>query len=337
MAETTDNDAETTEQNSQFSVIDATLASLRITGSVLLRESYAAPWAIAIPEKHALAELLATHANVRVVAFHLVELGHCSLKVNGEKEILLTAGEMAVCFGGAAHQLSLGDAKTNIDLLGLISQRNNPRDPQRLGLPTGTSLLCGAFLLQDTQLNPLFNALPAVLHVAPTRHGALHNLTGVARMIIDELDKHMPASGFIVARLLEVLCAEAIRSHVSANTSVHTNWFRGVNDQIVGRAISAIHRQPGASWSVQQLAHGVAMSPSRFAARFAEVVGESPMAYVTKWRMYLACQSLKSGRQNVEQLARSLGYESQAAFSRAFRKWLGVSPAAWRAQQAAAS
>lgn len=189
------------------------------------------------------------------------------------------------------------------------------------------------FLLHNTELNPLFEALPPVLQSALSRAGELHNLAGVARLITDEMDRRTPGGPFIVERLLEVLCAEALRTHLQTVGDTQPGWFRGIRDPAIGRAISAVHADPGHPWSVKRLAQAVAMSPSRFAARFTASIGESPMVYVTKWRMNLACRRLATEKGGVERIAASLGYENQAAFSRAFKKWVGQSPASWRAGQ----
>lgn len=130
-----------------------------------------------------------------------------------------------------------------------------------------------------------------------------------------------------------MLCAEAVRAYIETTPHQDTSWFRGVRDPIVGKAIAAIHQHPGINWTVKRLAQGVAMSPSRFAARFSEALGDSPMAYVAKWRMNVACRQLVTSQQGIGQIASDVGYESLAAFSRAFKKHVGVPPATWRAQE----
>jgi len=333
MAKTTVDFAEATDFSLLSSVIDDTLRSLRVTGSLLLRESYAPPWSIAIPDTDKLAALLKVDSGVRVVAFHLVEFGHCEIKPKGGDEVLLTAGEMAICFGGGAHRLSQGESSATQSIEALLAGGPNLRRPDALGRNAGAALLCGAFLLHDTAFNPLFAALPPVMRATLSRPGALHNLAGVARLMAEEIDRKPLAGGYIVERLLEVLCAEAVRAHVEAVPRHETGWFRAIKDPIVGRAIAAIHSRPGADWSVLRLAAQVAMSPSRFAARFSEALGESPMAYVSQWRINIACRQLATTRQGVEQVAANVGYESLAAFSRAFKKRVGESPAAWRTRE----
>jgi AraC-like DNA-binding protein len=273
--------------------------------------------------------VLAVNNAVRVVAFHLVEFGHCSIRPDTGKEFLLKAGEMAICFGGESHLLFQGRAAKPQSLETLLAGGPNI---QRSSMDRAgdAALMCGVFLLHYTAFNPLFDALPLWLHTPISRAGELHNLAGVARLMAEEMDRRSLGGGYVVERLLEVLCAEAIRAHIEAVPRQETSWLRGIKDPVVGRAIAAMHAYPGEAWTVLKLAERVAMSPSRFAARFAETVGDSPMAYLSKWRMNLACRDLANTQHSIDQIATKVGYESLAAFSRAFKKNIGMSPAAWR-------
>jgi len=333
MLETTENYAQTTAIDPLSGAIDDALRSLRISGSLLLRESYAPPWSIAIPSADGLGGLLGVSPGVRAVAFHLVEFGHCEITPEGGEPMLLTAGEMVICFGGQTHRLSQGKPPRIQPIETILAGGPNLNRPDRRERSPGASLLCGVFQLQHTMFNPLIAALPAVMHVSLSRAGELHNLSGVARLMAEEIDRHSLGSGYVVERLLEVLCAEAIRAHIEAMPHGDPGWFRGIKDPIVGRAIAAFHLRPGEDWSVGRLADAVAMSPSRFAARFSESLGESPMTYVTKWRMNVACRQLTTTQRRVDQIAADVGYESHAAFSRAFKKYVGTSPAAWRTRE----
>lgn len=323
----------TTEKASGLGVVDDALRSLRITGSLLLRESYAAPWAVAIPDSKGLSQLLGLAAGVRAVAFHLVEFGHCEIAYDRADSVLLKAGDMAVCFGDAAHRVSAGKRPQTQAIAGLLSGGTNTQRPHGTDHAPTTSLLCGVFLLRHTELNPLLAALPSVVHATLARTGALHNLSGVARLLSDEIERASHGSGYVIERLVEVLCAEAIRAHIETAPSAAVGWFRGIKDPVVGRAIAAIHAGPGEDWSVQRLAREVSMSPSRFAARFSESLGDSPMAYVASWRMNVACRKLATSGLAIDQIAADVGYESHAAFNRAFKKRVGLPPAAWRARQ----
>lgn len=330
MLETPDQLSETTESSALCRIIDDALRALRIAGSLLLRETYSPPWSIAIPDARRLSDLLGFSVHTRAVAFHMIEFGQCEIAPDGGEPMVVSAGEMAICFGGQPHELSQGHGTRPQTVETLLRGGPNIQRPSTRHDVNGASLLCGVFLLRERAFDPLLAALPPILHTKLSRPGELHNLSGVARLMAEELDREAYGSGYVVARLLEVLCAEAIRSHIESDTSGQPGWLTAIKDPVVGRSIAAIHGRPGTSWSVKKLAQLVAMSPSRFAARFSAAVGESPMAYVTKWRMNVACRRLESTNQSVDQIAAALGYESLPAFSRAFKKQVGVSPARWR-------
>lgn len=331
MLKAIDNFAETTDMAGINDVVADALRSLRISGSLLLREAYSPPWAVTVPDANTLAALLGVKAGVRVVAFHLVEFGQCDIAAASGERVLLQAGEMLVCFGGEAHRISQGTTTQAQTIETLLAGNTNTRRPAATDLASATSLLCGAFLLHHTTFNPLFAALPRMLHTALSRTGELHNLAGVARLMAAELDRKSLGGGYIVERLLEVLCAEAVRAHIESVPQQEVSWFRGIKDPSVGRAIAAIHLRPGENWSVERLAQLVAMSPSRFAARFTAAIGDSPMVYITKWRMNVACRQLVTAQLGIDQIAANVGYASLAAFNRAFKKHIGLPPAAWRA------
>jgi AraC-like DNA-binding protein len=333
MFNTTDSCAKTTAGYTFSSIIDTTLSSLKISGSLLLRETYASPWSISIPDSKQLAKLRGIDSNACVVAFHLVEFGHCTVKSESGEEILLKAGEMLICFGGNSHRLFQGKKPKNQPIEALLAGGPNIHSPHATAGAEEASLLCGVFILHQTSFNPLFSALPSAMHASLSRPGEMHNLSGVARLLAEEIDRKPLGGGYVVERLLEVLCAVAIRAYIEALPHQEVSWFQGIKDPIIGQAIATFHKQPGANWSVQRLADDVAMSPSRFAARFSASLGDSPMAYITKWRMNLACQALGNSKQRLEQIASNVGYENQAAFSRAFKKHVGVSPATWRMHQ----
>lgn len=329
MTKTINNNAKTTEENTFGDLIDHPLRSLRITGSLLLRESYAAPWSIDIPQSQELGSLLQLPSGAMAIAFHLVEFGHCWVQTDDE-EISLSTGEMVISFGGVPHTLYLGKSRHHTPIATLLAGGPNIQKPRTIQNADCTSLLCGVFIVRDTTLNPLFSALPNLLHTSLSRISEMHNLSGVARLITEEIDRNSFGSHYMIERLLEILCAEAIRSHIETSPHNEPSWFKGIKDPIINRALSAIHKQPSIPWSVKKLADHVAMSPSRFSARFVAAMGNSPMNYLAKWRMNLACQMLATTKQPLEKIATEIGYENTTAFSRAFKKHTGLSPANWR-------
>ncbi|MEW6682985.1 MAG: AraC family transcriptional regulator [Nitrospirota bacterium] len=333
MLKTTESFAKTTKSDSPIDCLSDVLRSMRISGSLLLREEYASPWAISIPDAETLGALLQVKTEVRVVAFHFVQRGHVEITLHNGNEAVIEAGEVAICFAGSAHQISQGLNPHVMPVETLLAGSDNVFRPGEKHRARSTSLVCGVFLLHDTHLNPLFAALPPLLHSSVSRSSGWHNLSGVADLLAQETTRRSFGSGYVIDRLLELLCAEAVRSHIERTHHQEVGWFRGLRDPTVGRALVMIHSRPGENWSVKRLAQGVAMSPSRFAARFAAALGESPMAYVAKWRMNVASRLLNGTQRGIGEIAADVGYVSLPAFHRAFKRHLGVPPATWRGRQ----
>ena len=332
MSVTTLNYAETTDYGGYSDVLSDIMSSMRIAGSVLINEDYAPPWGVTIPDAERLRTVMKLGNDVRVVAFHFVKRGYIEVTPSGEDSVTVESGEMAICFGGLSHRVSQGKEKKSVSAEVLLTGGKNPFQPDARNKARSTSLMCGVFMLRNVELNPLFSSLPPVLHVSAQRPGRLHNLPGVLHWMSQEVAQTAPGGNYVIERLLEILCAEVLRAHLE-NSTTGSGWFSGLKDPVVGRAISMIHSRPGEQWTVNRLAQGVAMSPSRFAARFTAALGDSPMAYVTKWRMNVAGRLLGESRQGVGEIAADVGYENVAAFTRAFKRHLGVPPATWRSGQ----
>ncbi len=318
----------------QDDILSDVLRSMRISGSTLLNDDYAPPWAIAIPDAEQMAVLLEVKAGVRVVAFHLVKRGSIEMTASDGKSIRAEAGEIIIGFGGLAHQISQGPARSSLTVATLLAGDANIFAPSYKDEMRYTSLTCGVFLLHDVELNPLFAALPPWLHLSTRSLTGGRNFALVAESLTQEVDQALMGSGYVIDRLLELLGAEAIRSYMKLTPIQTTGWINGLNDPVVEGAIALIHANPGAGWTVQRLAAGMSLSPSRFAARFVAAIGDSPMSYVTKWRMNVASRLLTQTQQGVQEIATAVGYESSAAFNRAFKKHLGLPPAAWRSHRA---
>lgn len=322
--------AETIGMEDNLCVLSNALNSMRISGSILLNEDYVPPWGVSIPNAHKLAKLLQVKRDEQVVAFHLVKRGYVELTPEGSDPIIIEAGEMAICFGGGAHRLSQDSNQEAVSVETLLQKGNNPFKPIAGNKVRSTSLMCGVFMTRNIELNPLFSALPAILHSSAFHSGTLHNLPGVVDWLSKETEQTTRCT-FVIERLLELLCAEAMRFYLET-APPESRWLTGIKDPVIGRALALIHSSPGADWSVNRLAQRVAMSPSRFAARFTATLCDSPMAYITntKWRMNIAGRLLVESQRSVEEIAAEVGYENVTAFSRAFKRHLGMSPTSWR-------
>ncbi len=308
------------------------LNAMRISGSILLKEEYKTPWSVSVPDSNTLNKLLKTNSNTRIAAFHLVEEGHIHIKLENGEDTLVEAGEIVVCFSGLGHTLYQGNGGKVIPFEEMMTGDNNNFQPDEDEKSTCTSLVCGVFYLHDTVLNPLLAALPNILKIGVTNPNEYPRLFGVMNLLVKEFHTQASGNSYVVQRYLEILCAEAIRVHVDGLPKESTGWLSALKDPVVGRAIEVIHSRPGYNWSVKSLADEVTISPSRFAARFSSTLGESPMIYVTKWRMYIASRMLEGSKLSIDQIANDVGYESLAAFSRAFKRHVGLPPAAWRAR-----
>jgi AraC-like DNA-binding protein len=194
-----------------------------------------------------------------------------------------------------------------------------------------TQLLCG-FLGAETSFDPLRTALPPVLKldVRTTASGAW--IESSFRFAVNEIASGRVGSTTVLAKLSELLFVEAVSRYVASLPPERRGWLAGLRDPQIGRALTLIHARATDAWTAESLALEVGMSRSVFAERFTSLVGEPPMTYLTLWRMHLAAQRLREGRGSVAQIAFAVGYESEAAFSRAFKRQFGASPGGWRKQ-----
>jgi AraC-like DNA-binding protein len=298
---------------------------------VLLHEAYSSPWAIAVPDEAKLRKILGVGSDARVLMFHFVRRGRFELRMAEREAVVIDAGEVAICPTGAAHRMSLGRGASTRSIEGLLRGESSANAAS--GTEGSTELVCGVFLANAAPLNPMLGALPPVVKVSTTDTLFSPMLAGVAWMLAHEIDNER-LGGFTAARVVELFCAESIRAFQRSTGAEHTGWFKGLADPRISEAIRCIHTSPIERWTVESLAATVALSPSRFAARFRHVVGRSVMGYVAAWRANLACRLLRESRLSLAEIAGRVGYESLPAFSRAFKAQLGLAPAAWRATRA---
>ncbi|MEL6961753.1 MAG: AraC family transcriptional regulator [Pseudomonadota bacterium] len=329
----TDLIADTTEMACSIHPFDDALQDLRVTGSLLLNEAYRQPWAIGIPDEAGLSCLLRQPCGQRTVPIHLVRRGSFELTIAGRDPIPVKEGEAVICMNGERHLMGLGHAPQETSLVEALAGQH----PARTNSPprADSHLTCGVFSLHDTSLNPLLAALPPVLHLSFLAEERSTMLRQIADMLLAELDEPSEISGYAIARLLELFCAAAIRRYMIDDGRQIPGWFRGLDDHRICKAIALVHGDPGHNWTVTDLAQYIGLSPSRFAARFREGVGQSVIAYVTQWRMHVAIKLIRDGKQSLPSIAKAVGYESFPAFSRAFKKVRGRSPSSWRSPKGA--
>ncbi len=331
MAISTEKHAETTEIIISNNVFSDTLRFLKITGSLLLNEDYCSPWAVSIPDKDILSASLENKQNSHIAAFHLVRKGSIEIELESGSKEWVREGELVICFSGASHTIYQG-ASTSPQPFKNIMQGENIFKPSADSYAQSTSLICGVFMLQNTHLNPLFEALPPLLKISSRLNNAYSSSTtaSIINLLLAEIEQPSFVHEYVVERYLELLCAQCIHFHIETMTEGGIGWFGAIKDPKIADVIIAIHSQPATAWSVKALASIISLSPSRFAARFTDIMGMPPMIYVTRWRMYLASKLLHDTQLGLDQISVQVGYENVAAFSRMFKRTVGLPPGVWR-------
>jgi AraC-like DNA-binding protein len=194
-------------------------------------------------------------------------------------------------------------------------------------------VVCGFLGLDARPFNPLLASLPRVLRVPGSTMGADSWVATLMRAVVTEADAKRPGGEAVLARMSEMLFVEALRRYVDTLPAEETGWLAGTRDPAVGRALSLIHEHPSESWTVERLSEDVGLSRSSLHERFMQLIGQPPMQYLTNWRMQLAASRLRDTSAKLMEVASDVGYESEAAFSRAFKRVSGLSPGAWRKQR----
>jgi AraC-like DNA-binding protein len=311
------------------------LRAVRLTGAVFFTVDVAPPWATPVPGAATLAPLIMPSAQ-HLISYHLVTSGTWWAIPAGGAPIRLETGDVIVFPGGAPHVMC-SDPKTPLgmafDVRGVAPVEQWPyrivegaEGGDRLGL------VCG-FLGCDTRpFNPLLAALPATL-VVSDRGGAHDGWLGhFMRLAVAEVGGKRAGGESVLGRVSELMFVEAVRRHIDTLPAEETGWLAGLRDRSVGRALTLLHARPAHPWTLEDLAREVGVSRSSLADRFLHLVRHPPMQYLAQWRMQVAAGLLANGG-SLAETAAQVGYASEAAFSRAFKKIVGEPPAAWRRQR----
>ena len=317
-------------------VLSDVLRAVRLTGAVYFDFMLNSPWALATPPSSEITGIVMPGAQ-RVIEYHVIAEGSGWALVEGQDPIPLAEGDLLLLPQGDAHVMSSAPNLGATRDLSLFTRPKGAALPLT-GVRDGggadrTRIVCSFMGLDERPYNPLLTALPKVIHLSSAGSDEISGWLGsVMRVAAVEARAERPGGQNVLARLAEVMFVEAIRRYLESLPSSEMGWLAGLRDPIVGQALAALHADPGKPWTVEGLAHLVAQSRSVFAERFTEMVGQPPMQYLALWRMQLASRLLLDG-QSVARAAEAVGYESEAAFSRAFKKLVGESPAAWRGKQ----
>jgi AraC-like DNA-binding protein len=325
--------------------LSAVLRAVRLRGVVFFLVDASSPWVAEASSGAELAPRILPGAQ-HLIEYHVVKRGTCYGGLIGQRPIELSQGDVLVFPRGDAHVMSSAAH---------LCERRKPGPPASLDRflrlatetpplhitlggnpPPEVELVCGFLGCDSRPFNPLLETLPRVLHVRAGSAAENPYLSSLIALTVNESNDMRAGSDCMLSRLSELMFIEVVRRYLQTLPQDHGGWLGGLRDPVVGRALAVLHARPARAWTLEDLARAACLSRSALAERFKDLVGQPPMQYLAQWRMQLAAGLLADGHANVSAVATEVGYGSEAAFSRAFKKLVGVSPAAWREEQHAA-
>ncbi|MBS0386183.1 MAG: AraC family transcriptional regulator [Proteobacteria bacterium] len=309
------------------------LRTLRLTGGVFLDARFSAPWSLATnvnPEKFK----LFLGSSTQIIAFHYIVSGRLMAHVPGGAPRELTSGSLVLLPRNDLHVLGSEHGLKAVAANDIVMTESGLWELRHGGNGAVTHIVCG-FLGCDSSFDPLISALPPLLsiNVADTKGGAW--IEESFAFAVQNLASDGVGAAAIVAKLSELMFVEALRRYMLELPAQECGWFAGLRDPAIGRALALMHAQPQKDWSAEELADAVNLSRSTFAERFSTLIGYPPIRYLIAWRMQVAARMLRETNRSIAQIAFDVGYDSEAAFNRAFRREFGRPPSAWRRETAA--
>ena len=307
------------------------LRVVRLKGGVFLHAEFTAPWCVASKlDPEDLSTLLSGAEHI--VLYHYVAEGRLTVQIPNERPFEIEAGEVVILPHNHEHLLG-----SRVDLPPVPSKdvvRSSPSGGLWVAHHGGggerTRVVCGFLGCDRLEGNPLASSLPPLLRF-DVRHGsAAAWMRSALEFAADEIAVRRAGSEAILAKLSELLFVEALRRYVEALPDEQTGWLAGLRDPYVSRALSLLHGRVAQDWTVDDLGREVGLSRSALADRFTRLIGEPPMRYLARWRIQVAAHQLRNSDASLARIAEQVGYESEAAFNRAFKRSFGVPPATWR-------
>jgi AraC-like DNA-binding protein len=308
------------------------LRVVRLDGAYFYTVEAAEPWSVQTVAARELAPRILPDAE-HLISYHIVTEGRCFGGVAGEEQVELLAGDAIVFPHGDAHVMS---SARGLRIGPHVYTSVSARYPETVVLGArerrSVSLVCGFLGCDRRPFNPLLAGLPRRMHMRRMSNAWLDGLT---RQLTSDSQLGSAGADGVLTRLAELMFIELLRRHLAGLPPGQTGWLAGLRDEIVGRVLALIHARPAHPWTLEELAREAASSRSSVARRFTELVGQPPMQYLARWRMQVAAGLLTQSGAKVATIAAEVGYDSEAAFSRAFKKATGVAPGAWRERRGA--
>jgi AraC-like DNA-binding protein len=312
------------------------LRAVRLTGAVFVDVDVTVPWSAWASNAAKLLPVIMPGAQ-HLISYHLVSEGECYAVPVGREAIRLQAGDVIVFPHGDAHALA---SEANLprgegfDVNRIKPTKQRPYRIHGGGGGDRVKVICGFLGCDVRPFNPLLAALPREIYCSGRDSSANARLSQLYQMAVAESHDQRIGGESVLAKLSELMFIEVVRRYLETLPAEQTGWLAGLRDRHVGHALSLLHDQPGHEWTLDELAKEVGLSRSALAERFTLFVGLPPIQYLAKWRMQMAAGLLTDGQASIAQVAVEVGYDSEAAFSRAFKKIVGVPPATWRKTRA---
>ena len=319
-------------------VLSDVLRTVRLTGALFFPMDVSSPWVQEIPNATDFASIVLPGAQ-HVVSYHIIRRGTCWAALPGDAPVRLNAGDVLVIPHGDPYLMaSAPGLRSNLPgdaVLGFFRQMSTRAAPIAVteggGGPERAQVVCGFLGCDIRPFNPVIEALPRALYLRRRRGArADDRLSRLVDIALAESRQRQAGTRCVLLHLSELLFVEVVRRHLNSLTREQRGWLAGLRDPIAGHALALLHHRPAEPWSLARLAREVGLSRSTLAERFSELIGQPPMRYLTRWRTQLACRMLRDDSAKVSAVAFDVRYHSEAAFSRAFKAAVGISPATWR-------
>ena len=318
-------------------VLSEVLKVVKLQGAIFYNGEFSSPWSFCSPASRTIAPYLAPGAGHAII-YHLLTEGHASARLRDGERIALSAGDLVIFPHGDPHIIENGPPTQTVDLTKELARivANGLNIARFGGGGEVTKFICG-FMACEPRLSQVFlSGLPPLFKVSIRNNPSGRWLENSIRFSVDQADASRAGGEAVLAKLSEVLFVETLRAYITQLPADQTGWLAGARDAEVGKTLALMHRSPARPWTIASLAKEAGLSRSVLAERFRRYLNESPMAYLTRWRLQLGAQMLGSTSYSVAQVASEVGYESEAAFNRAFKREFTVPPARFRSRSRSA-
>ncbi|MGH7496639.1 MAG: AraC family transcriptional regulator [bacterium] len=319
-------------------VLSDVLNTVRLRSAIQFCTELTAPWGFSVPAAQGSGGAQNDHAT-----FYVVARGSCYLEIEGHKApVSLVGGDFVMLVHGNAHILRDHPDSPAVPLERLAKKFHRHDACHAFHHGGGgslTTLVAGSFTFENPASKPFLATLPALIHIQGERGQLVPWLETTLKWMAAETTSNNPGAHIMASRLTDILFIQILRAHIAEHAGSvggceeKAGWLRALADANIGKALELVHEQPDHPWTVAELASRVNMSRTSFSLRFAQLSGMPPLSYVTKWRMLKAGDLLHQDAATISEIAAAVGYESEASFSKAFKREMGVAPGTYRKEE----